>query len=98
MSLYPSAAARMMTTVAVRPPVPFTKETAPAFVTVSEAALLLGCPQSVVLDAISQKRLATAPSLTPRVVRIPRAALWPTNSAEPVRLADTGTPTPPPSR
>ena len=98
MSLYPSAAARMMTTVAGRPPVPFTKETAPAFVTVSEAALLLGCPQSVVLDAISQKRLATAPSLTPRVVRIPRAALWPTNSAEPVRLADTGTPTPPPSR
>lgn len=98
MSLCTRAADRMMTTSAGRPAAPFTRETAPAFVTVDEAALSLGCSASAVLDAIVQKRLATAPSLTPRVVRIPRGALWPTDSREPVTLAGANAPTPSPNR
>ena len=98
MSLYTRAADRMMTTLAGRPSPPFTRETAPAFVTVDEAALTLGCPVSAVLDAIRQNRLATAPSLTPRVIRIPRGALWPADSVEPVVLADASVPMPSPNR
>ena len=75
MSLNTRAADRMMTTVAGRHTAPFTRETAPAFVTVGEVALVLGCSVAMVLDAITQKLLATAPSLTPRVVHIPRLAL-----------------------
>lgn len=92
-----TAVDRLMTTAAGRPAAPFTRETAPALVTVHEAALTLGCPTSTVLEAITRRQLATAPSLTPRVVLIPRESLWPTESAEPLTLGDAVGPTPPAS-
>ena len=73
----------LVTSAGHRPAAPFARETAPPYLTVEEAALTLGWTAAAVRDAIAHKLLATGPSLTTRVVLIPRDALWPPGAAEP---------------
>lgn len=67
---------------------PLTRETAPAFLSPEEAAQVLRCAKSAVLEAIRLGELPKVQGLGARLIRIPREALWPDATVEPLGFED----------
>ncbi len=76
-----------MTASLDRPSAPFSRETAPPFLTFDEAALTLGVSPATISDAVRAGTL-TAVAVTPKTPRIPREALWSDLAPEPLTFED----------
>ncbi len=70
-----------------RPAAPFTRDTAPPWMTFAEVAATLNVSEATVAEAVRAGTL-TAVTLTPKTPRIPREAIWSDGPTEPLGLED----------